>query len=236
MNLRPCVIDHDTTINYAELYGIKLVLSSLCRYSDFLSESNKRIKEENINIYTDSQFVFNILNEDGYSKIDYYYKLLMIIFDLCNKLAKNGKHINIIKINSHKGNSCNQIADKLAREAANMAQMCKFGESRLTRYDLKKNPINVDIAKDLIKLRKRIKNERKQAWLDIKKDRIENQNKNMYNGCHNFENAIIENNNCIRSRNSDMKNELKYLTQQECEIITKLRTEHSNLNHYLFTM
>ena len=61
------------------------------------------------------------------------------------------------------------------REAANTARMCKFGESRLTRYDLKKNPINVDIAKDLIKLRKRIKNERKKVWLDIKKDRIENQ-------------------------------------------------------------
>ena len=60
------VIDHDTTINYAELYGIKLVLSSICRYNEYLKESNEKIKEENINIYTDSQFLFNILNEDGY--------------------------------------------------------------------------------------------------------------------------------------------------------------------------
>ena len=29
---------------------------------------------------------------------------------------------------------------------------------------------------------------------------------------------------------------LDFLTQKECEIITKLRTEHANLNHYLFTM
>ena len=36
--------------------------------------------------------------------------------------------------------------------------------------------------------------------------------------------------------NKDMSKELKYLTQHECEIITKLRTEHINLNHYLFTM
>ena len=27
-----------------------------------------------------------------------------------------------------------------------------------------------------------------------------------------------------------------YLSQCECEIITKLRTEHINLNHYLYTM
>ena len=33
-----------------------------------------------------------------------------------------------------------------------------------------------------------------------------------------------------------MKDELKYLTQKECEIITKLRTEYINLNHYLFSI
>ena len=34
----------------------------------------------------------------------------------------------------------------------------------------------------------------------------------------------------------DVKNELKYLNWKESEIITKLQTEHINLNHYLFTM
>ena len=39
-----------------------------------------------------------------------------------------------------------------------------------------KNPINVDIAKDLIKLRKMIKHERKNEWYEMKNDRIENDN------------------------------------------------------------
>ena len=30
-----------------------------------------------------------------------------------------------------------------------------------------------------------------------------------------------------------MKKELEYLSQKECEIIMKLRTEHINLNQYL---
>ena len=74
------------------------------------------------------------------------------------------------------------------------ARMCKFGNNKFLRYDLRKNPIsnNVDISKDMIKLRKWIKNERKTEWLNIKKDRIDNKNKNMNHGCNNFDNAIIE--------------------------------------------
>ena len=52
---------------------------------------------------------------------------------------------------------------------------------------------------------------------------------NMYHGCHNFENAMV-------NQNNNVKKELDFMTQRECEIITKLRTEHSNSNHYLFTM
>ena len=61
------VIDHDTTINYAELMGVKLVLSSVLRYIDYLNDCGEKMSKKNINIYTDSQFVFKILNKDGYS-------------------------------------------------------------------------------------------------------------------------------------------------------------------------
>ena len=112
------VIDHDITINYAELMGIKMVLSSVSRYIEYLNENDGKMMETNINIYTDSQFVISLLNEDGYPKINYYYGLLMSIFILCNNLQTSNKHINIIKIGSHKGEHGNQIADKLAKEAA----------------------------------------------------------------------------------------------------------------------
>ena len=59
----------------------------------FLKELNKSLVVDEINIFTDSQFVYNLLNIDGYPKKDYYYKLLMTIFELCNKLEKDEKHI-----------------------------------------------------------------------------------------------------------------------------------------------
>ena len=165
--------------------------------------------------------------------MDYYYKLLLIIFELCGNLNNENINVNIIKINSHKGNQGNQMA----REAANIARMCKFGDSKFIRYRLDKNPVNVDIAKDIIKLEKMLKTRRKNEWFEMKNDRIINQNKNRYYGGHIFERMIINHNNQINYKpNNDMRKKLKYLTQKECEIITKLRTEHVNLNHYLFTM
>ena len=236
------VIDHDTTINYAELIGVQMVLLSIWRYVKFVLELNESNKDQiilddlNINIHTDSMLVFRLLNKDGYPKLDYIYKLLQSMFEICNKLKCYNININIIKVRSHKGNYGNQMADQLAKSAANLANMCKYGKSKFIKYNISKNAVNVDIAKDSIKLRKHLKNQRKSKWIDIKNDRINNKNMNMYHGCHNFENSIIDPQNFIAGRNKDMKNELKYLTQKECEIIMKLRTEHINLNHYLYTM
>ena len=59
-------IDHDTTINYCELNGIKMI------YNDVLNEMNKfnqRYSDTRfINIYTDSKFVIDNLSISG-SKI-----------------------------------------------------------------------------------------------------------------------------------------------------------------------
>ena len=59
---------------------------------------------------------------------------------------------------------------------------------------------------------------------------------NRYYGSHNFEKLIIDCNNNVCNKYKDMKKELKHLSQRECETITKLRTDHINLNHYLYTM
>ena len=108
------------------------------RYIEYNKEIKQKIRIEDINIYTDSSFVYGMLSVDGYPKLNYYYQLLMIIFDLCNKLKNDQIHINIVKVSSHKGEYGNQMADKVAREAANIARMCKYGESRFVRYDLRK--------------------------------------------------------------------------------------------------
>ena len=70
----------------------------------------------------------------------------------------------------------------------------------------------------------------------MKNDRLNNNNINRYYGCHNFEKILIDHNNYVLNKSKDMKKELEHLSQKECEIITKLRTEHINLNHYLYTM
>ena len=233
------VVDHDTTINYCEMMGIKMVLLSVKKYLEFLDEMNQVSNKTNINIYTDSQFVFNLLNENGYPKLDYYYKLLNSIFDICHYLKEKKLHINIVKINSHIGNEGNEIADKLAKEAAIIAKQCKYRENNFIRYDMRKNHVSVDIAKDMIKLRKQLKLKREKEWRDYKRDRLnrmEDDSNNKYYGCHNFENAIIDENGRIQTRGNEMKNELQHLTQKECEIINKLRTERINLNHYLYTI
>ena len=92
----------------------------------------------------------------------------------------------------------------------------------------------VDIAKDLIQLRKREKEKRKIEWEKIRIERMEN--KNRYYGDGIFDKAILNDNGDkkIMLKSNDMKNELRYLNQNECEIIIKLRTERINLNGYLY--
>ena len=101
-----------------------------------------------MNIFTDSKFVCDILNINGYPKHDYYYKLIQEVFTLCNLLEKRNIKININKVNSHIGIDGNQMADKLAKHAASLAKMCKYGEHNCIKYNMNKNPIQVDIAKD----------------------------------------------------------------------------------------
>ena len=61
------MIDHDTTINYCELCGIKMVLNSVNRYISFCEKQGMILNWNYINIYTDSSFVCDVM-----TKYDYY--------------------------------------------------------------------------------------------------------------------------------------------------------------------
>ena len=189
------VVDHDTSINYCELFGIKLVLQSVKNFIDYCQENNLLLKVNYINVFTDSKFVCDILNICGYPKYDYYYKLIIQIFKLCKELEYNNIYININKINSHIGIAGNEKADKLAKEAANLARECKFGGNKLINYNCNKNPVQIDIEKDLIKLRIQRKKSRKMKLIEEKNianivkmsDEIEhNQNENRKNKKMNY--------------------------------------------------
>ena len=55
------LIDHDTTINYCELYSIKMVLDSILRCIQFCEQQKSHVCFDYINIYTDSKFVCDVL-------------------------------------------------------------------------------------------------------------------------------------------------------------------------------
>ena len=39
--------------------------------------------------------------------------------------------------------------------------MCKYGETKIVKYNMNKNPVNVDIAKDLIKTKNEKRKEKR---------------------------------------------------------------------------
>ena len=86
------IVDHDTTINYCELLAIKMVLSSTLRYMTFCKNNNISKENLQLNIFTDSQFVCDMLSPNGYPNLDYYYQLLQVIFDLSEKLNQEKIH------------------------------------------------------------------------------------------------------------------------------------------------
>ena len=126
----------------------------------------------------------------------------------------------------------------------------------MVNYNCYKNPIQIDIEKDLIRLRKNRKNQSKMQLIEeknltnIKKiendendksyrfisynlDTIDDIELSRYRGDGIFIDAMVNFDFSINGKSSVMKDELEYFNQKDCEIIMKLRTEYINLNHYL---
>ena len=137
-------MNHDTTI--------------FMIYHDCLKDLNRfnqrYDKIKYTNIFTDSLFVINHLEINGYQQFQYCYELIDQMNKMANELNEYNVHINIIKVPSHKGILGNEIADELAKNAAEIANNCKYGFDNTIRYNTFLNPINVDISKDLILLKK----------------------------------------------------------------------------------
>ena len=87
----------------------------------------------------------------------------MEIFQLCKNLENINVSVNINKINSHIGIKGNENADKLAKQAAHVAKTCKYNGNTVVRYNCNKNPVQIDIEKDLIRLRRIRKNQKENA-------------------------------------------------------------------------
>ena len=159
-------INHDTTINFCELFAIRMVYDDYLQYvRDCVNYRNKFCDFKNIIIFTDSKFVCDVMSINGYPEFDYYYNLLNDIFGLSNILSNYNVNIELVKIPSHSGINGNRMADRFANKAASISRDCKFNNGDFVNYNLYYNPINVDISKDLIKLRKWQKQQRRSKWI-----------------------------------------------------------------------
>ena len=226
-------INHDTTINYCELDGIKLVIDDCLQN---LRKFNQKYNDKKyINIYCDSKFVIDQLDMNGYPQYQYYYELINQIFYLSNQLNQLNVFINIIKIPSHMGINGNEIVDALAKQAAIIAHNCKYKFDNIITFNTFYNPINVDISKDLIFLKKWYKKQREQNWLERQHEWKNQMLEDQYIGNMIMQRYMVFQNNYqykVRKFSNNLRNQLKHLSQFEAEVINKLRTECINLNGY----
>ena len=202
-----------------------------------LASFNKNsLYNKNIIIFTDSQYCCSIFKISGFPKYDYYYQLMNKIINICNKLKKLNIKINIYKVRSHTNVRGNEKADKLAKKAARRAKNNRYNFYKFNctkYYNTALNPPTVDISFLYEKLKKKHRYERKLEW----NDEFEKQNNKNSNFFHNSEKLMAQSminkyNNKLMRNNNKMKNELKYLSAKEAEIINKLRTEYINLNNF----
>ena len=133
---------------------------------------------------------------------------------MANLLNDYNVDINIVKIASHIGIQGNQYADALAKAAATIAHNCKYNLDDMIKYNTYKNPINVDINKDIIYLNKLYKKERKEIWLKRQYD-WEN---NLLDSDEYISNMIMQeyivskknNQYIVRNQSKKLRNHLKY--------------------------
>ena len=201
-------------------------------YVKYIANGNT---SRNITIFTDSKFVCNVMDINGYPEFDDHYRLLLKIFRLLSQLKFFNIDIEIIKIPSHCGIEENRIVDHTANEAASIAKLCKYGKSNYMIYNCYYNPVHVDISLDLKRLRYKHRQDRKKEWeIKNKQWKTNNLDENYYKGNMIFYNMLFGHNNILRKITNEIKNELKYRKPYEASIITKLRTECINLNGYKY--
>ena len=192
-------INHDTSINYCELYGIWMIVNDYLNFVNYHYLKNNFKIFKNIQIFTDSQFVCNILNINGYPEFDDHYRLMQKIFKIVSKLSVYGIVIEIVKIPSHSGIEENTLADHIANRAASIAKDCKYGNSNIINYDKYFNPIQIDISIDLKRLHYIHRQDRLHEWkLQHKKWKNGTLDENMYEGGMLFHKMMLGHNGYVK--------------------------------------
>ena len=214
-----CPLNHDTTINFAELNSIKMIFNDMIDYVIERSEVNKWYNN-NMVIFSDSAFTCNLFNGTTYPKFDYLYRLMDECVNYLNILDNYNIKIYFGKIRSHRGIEGNQIADKLANRAADIAVSWK--KENNYNFNTSLNPLSVDISYSLKKLYKIHEKERKLEWINFRNNVIEEKNleldlrdsndrklsKMFINSEFLFMQAMFDENDCVRNVRNIFKAEM----------------------------
>ena len=207
-------VNHWTEINYCEFCGIELVLKE-CRSDEEIYNSNNI---ENIVIFTDSMSVIKLMKPNGYPDSEQYYNVMIRIFKKINLLNNYNKKVILVKVAAHVGHTGNELADWWARYGYYVA--CKQNEE-FGDWDENIMPLNV-------------RNEINNKWLE--REYYEERDRNRKNRIKVREekgkNGVKSKLMSKLKKTKHLINEMSFLSRSETGVITRLRTEHIDLNVY----
>ena len=209
-------VNHWTEINYCEFCGIELVLNE-CKSDNNIYDNNKI---ENIVIFTDSMSVIKLMKRNGYPDSEQYYNIMMRIFKIIDFLNSNNKKVILVKVAAHVGHTGNELADWWAKYGYYIA--CKQDEDvKEGDWDENIMPLNV-------------RNEINNKWLDREyyeereRKRKSKIKKMEEKGRKRIQSKLMSKLN----KSKHFINEMPFLSRSETGVITRLRTEHIDLNVY----
>ena len=209
-------VNHWTEINYCEFCGIDLVLDE-CKSDEKIYNSNNI---ENIVIFTDSMSVIKLMKPNGYPDSEQYYNIMMKIFKKIKFLNNYNKKVILVKVAAHVGHTGNELADWWAKYGYYIA--CKQNED-VEEGDWDENimPLNV-------------RNEMNNKWLERefyeeRERKIKRKIKKMQEkGRNRIKSKLMSD----LDKTKHFISEMPFLSRSETGVITRLRTEHIDLNVY----
>ena len=209
-------INHQTEINYCEHAGIEAVLKEITKDEEIIN--NNEI--ENIVIFTDSMAVIKMFQPNGYPSTEQYYNIMMRTFKLINNLNNFKKVITLVKVAAHIGHTGNELADWWA----------KYGYYKVKLED--ENLENGDFNENIVPLS--VRNEWNNKWLEKeykwekRQKRKEKIKRATQLGKKRIKSKIMRK---IKKCKHFVK-EMALMSRSETGVITRLRTEHIDLNVY----
>ena len=210
-------INHRTNINFCELAAIKAVLCE-CKSDENIYSTENITQYKYVNIMTDSMTSLTNLSEMGKSDSDYYYDLIQDIYYYIQLFNDNGIGVRLIKIPAHEGWVGNELADWYAKYGAWYAMMLDCNNLQISKNYTPlcvRNEMNNRALTELFEIERKTENKKKR-------------DKKQKKGVPMIQSKLMKDMKKTKCFIEEMQN----MSFSECGIISRLRTEHIDLNLY----